>query len=66
MIAAVKKNPTDPLASVVSAIGLILSGAGVWSALDLTADQVGMILTGIASLAAALRAVVIARAPGSE
>lgn len=66
MIAAVKRNPTDPVASIVSAIGLILSGAGVWSALELTADQVGMILTGIGALAAAIRGIAVARAPGEK
>ncbi len=66
MIEAVKKNPTDPIGAVILALGLILSGFGVWTKLELTADQVGMILTGLGSLAASVRAIAIARAPRPE
>ena len=65
MIEKVKDNPTDPIGAIVGAIGLILSGFGVWSLLGLTPDQVGMILTGAGALAATVRGIAIARTPGT-
>ncbi len=58
---AIKKNPTDPIALIISAVGAILSAFGVWSTLGLTADQVGIVLTSLASVAAAIRGLAVAR-----
>lgn len=57
----IKENPTDPIALLVSAVGAILSAFGVWTAIGLTADQVGIVLTSVASVAAAIRGLAVAR-----
>ncbi len=57
----IKENPTDPIALLISAVGAILSAFGVWTAIGLTADQVGIVLTSVASVAAAIRGLAVAR-----
>jgi len=57
----IKENPTDPIALLVSAVGAILSAFGVWTAIGLTAAQVGIVLTSVASVAAAIRGLAVAR-----
>lgn len=50
------KAPTDELAAAVHALVTILGAAGVISALGLTADEVAVLLSGLMTVAAIVRA----------
>ena len=50
------KPPTDEIGAAVHALVTILGAAGIVSRLGLTADQVAMVLSGLMTIAAVVRA----------
>lgn len=55
MIAKVKKNPADPLGVLVAGIVQILAAAGIFSKLDMNADQIAQVGSGLLMIAATIR-----------
>jgi len=55
MIAKVKKNPTDPLGILVGGIVQILAAMGIFAKLDMGADQIATVGSGLFMVAAAIR-----------
>lgn len=59
MISKVKKNPTDPLGVLVAGIVQILAAAGIFSKLDMNADQIAQVGSGLLMVAATIRFMLI-------
>ena len=55
MIAKVKKNPTDPLGILVAGIIQILAAFGLFSKLEMDADQIAQVGSGLLMVAATIR-----------
>ena len=62
----VKKAPTDVVAAILGAILTILSALGVPEKLGVTAEDLGMILGALATVAASVRAKYVAGARAAE
>ncbi len=55
MIAKVKKNPTDPLGILVAGIIQIIAAMGLFSKLEMDADQIAQVGSGLLMVAATIR-----------
>ena len=73
VIAVVKQNPTDPLAGVIGAAGIVASLLGFFSWLgpvtigrQFSPDEVGALLAALGTLAASIRTWVVMRRNGIE
>ena len=55
MIAKVKKNPTDPLGILVAGIIQIVAAMGLFSKLEMDADQIAQVGSGLLMVAATIR-----------
>jgi len=55
MISKVKQNPTDPLGILVGGIVQVLAAVGIFSRLELNADQIATVGSGLFMIAAAIR-----------